>query len=462
MNSIKENDFGHGNMSTIILRQALPLTFSSLAALLYNLVDRIFIGHIKDVGFDCLTGIGLTLPFVTIINAFTCLFGQGGSPVFSIARGRGDDGKASRIMHNSFMLLMAGALVLTILSQAFMRPLLYAFGAGDNTYGYAASYLRIYLCGTVLLMFANGMNFYISAQGFAQMAMVTTFAGAGINIILDPIFIFALDLKLEGAAIATVISQAVSAFWVLFFLTGNKPSIRLHPRHIIPDAKICGSTLAMGFTGFIMEITNSASQIVCNRTLRRYGGEDYVGIMTIVNSVRAILGVAVTGITMGAQPVIGYNYGARLNSRVKQGIRTTSLFAFVYTLFVWMLIIIFPSFFISLFSKDREINELAVRYLHIFFMAYVFMSLQYSGQSTFMALGMARRAVIFSIFRKIILVVPLTIILPHFLADPVSGVFWAEPVSNVIGGSASFITMYLTVYRKLSDSRDPAPDKESL
>ena len=453
MSKVKENDFGHGSMSSIIIRQALPLTLSQLAALLYTIVDRIFIGHIKDVGFDCLTGIGLTLPFVTIINAFTCLFGQGGSPVFSIARGHGDGKKAGKVMHNSFLLLLSCAVVLTLLSQVFMKPLLYAFGAGDNSYGYAADYLRIYLCGTVFTMFATGMNYYISAQGFPQMAMITVFSGAAINMILDPIFIFALDMGIRGAAVATVISQAISASWVLVFLTGKRPAIRLHPWHIKPDRKICGSIIAIGFTGFIMEITNSISQIVCNRTLRQYGGEDYVGIMTIVNSVRAMLGVAVTGITMGAQPVLGYNYGARKYDRVRSGIVATSLFAFAYTLVVWILIILFPSFFIGLFSDDADLNKKAVTYLHIYFMAYVFMSLQYSGQSTFMALGMAKRAICFSIFRKIVLVVPLTLILPLFLRDSVSGVFWAEPVSNIIGGGASFLTMYLTVFRRLKGKK---------
>lgn len=457
MAKIKENDFGTGSMSGIILRQALPLTLSQLAALLYNIVDRIFIGHIKDVGFDCLTGIGLSLPFITMINAFTCLFGQGGSPVFSMARGKGDTKRASAVMHNSFMLLTISALILTLVSQVFMKPLLYAFGAGDDSYYYAAAYLRIYLCGTILTMFASGMNYYISAQGFPQMAMITVFSGAGVNIILDPIFIFLLDMGIRGAAVATLISQAVSAVWVLMFLTGKNPKIRLHPKHIHPDMAVCGSIITIGFTGFIMEITNSISQIVCNRTLRRYGGEDYVGIMTIVNSVRSIMGVAVTGITTGAQPVMGYNYGAGLNKRVKSGIVATSLFAFAYTLLAWIIILLFPSFFIGLFSEDRELNDLAVRYLHIFFMAYVFMSLQYSGQSTFMALGMAKRAIFFSIFRKLLLVVPLTILLPHLLSDPVSGVFWAEPVSNVVGGTASFVTMYFTVYRKLSRQDRPAP-----
>lgn len=452
----KNIDFGSGNMSAIIIKQALPLTLSQFAVLLYNIVDRIYIGHIKNVGFDALTGIGLTFPIVTIINAFTLLFGQGGSPAFSIARGAGEKDKAKRILHSSFIMLAIASIVLTLCGLLFMRPLIYAFGADDVTYQFASEYLKIYYWGTFFMMMSTGLNFYISAQGFPRTAMITTLAGSFINLALDPIFIFALDMGIRGAAIATLISQVFSAVWVLLFLTSSKPEIRLTRSDMHLDKPSCIAIVSMGLTGFIMEITNSATQVVCNRSLREFGGKTYVGIMTIINSVRALLGVAVTGITSGAQPVMGYNYGAKNYKRVKQGIVVTSLYAFAYTLVVWILVVVFPSFFIGLFSDDQEINRLAIKYLHIYFMAYVFMSLQYSGQSTFMALGKSKQAIFFSIFRKIVLVVPLTLILPHVLSDAVSGVFWAEPVSNIIGGAASFFTMYFTLYRKLGKENKTA------
>lgn len=451
INKSKEIDFGSGKMSSIILRQALPLTASQLAALLYNIVDRIFIGHISDVGFDALTGIGLTFPIVIIINAFTLLFGQGGSPVFSIARGAGNTNKATKVLHSSFILLFCSSIILTLVGLIFMKPILYLFGADDVTYIFASDYLKIYLWGTMFYMISIGLNFYISAQGFPRIAMITTLAGSAINIALDPIFIFALGLGIKGAAIATLISQAFSAIWVLKFLTSNTPQIRLTRNNMRLDSGASHEIIGMGLTGFIMEITNSINQIVCNRTLSEYGGKTYIGIMTICNSVRSLLGVAITGIISGAQPVVGYNYGAQNYKRVKSGIVVTSLYAFSYTLVVWIMVVLFPGFFIGLFSDDAEITSLAVRYLNIYFMAYVFMSFQHSGQSTFMALGKAKQAIFFSIFRKLILVVPLTILLPRLMTDSVAGVFAAEPISNIVGGLASFLTMYFTLYRKLGN-----------
>lgn len=445
-------DFGTGSMPKLILKQALPLALSQVAQLLYNIVDRIYIGHIEKDSIAPLTGLGLTFPIISAVLAFTLLFGQGGSPVFSITRGEGDTKKAQRIMGNSFTLLALAGIILTIIISIFAKPLLYLLGAGADSFPYAYAYLRIYILGTTLVTIGTGMNCYISAQGAPITAMITVMSGAILNLILDPIFIFKLNLGIRGAAIATLISQFVSCIWVLrFFIPkfGGKAVIPLSLKSMALNGKIVGSIIAMGFTGFVMEITNSITQVTCNRTLRLYGGEIYVGIMTIVNSVRSIMGVAVNGIVQGAQPVLGYNYGARKYNRVRAGIRYSSLFAFAYTAVAWAVVFFFPGFFIGLFSSDLETNAIAIPYLHIFFMAYVFMSLQFSGQSTFMALGKAKRAIFFSLFRKVVLVVPLTLFLPTIMPDPVSGVFYAEPISNVIGGAASFTAMYLTIYRKL-------------
>lgn len=448
MNNKKHTDFGQGSIFKLILRQAAPLTLSGLAQLLYSIIDRIYLGHIPGEGLNPLTGLGLTFPIVSMISAFTQLFGQGGSPLFSIARGEKNNSKAACILGNSFMMLFASSLILTLIGYIFMRPVIYAFGASDVTYVYARDYLQIYLAGTVFSMLATGLNYYISAEGYPGRAMASVMSGAVINLILDPIFIFALGLGIKGAAIATVISQAVSCTLVLAFFFGKSADIGINIRHLTPNAKICGKIISIGFTGFVMEITNSATQIVCNRSLRTYGGDLYITIMTIVSSIRAVMGVAVTGITSGASPVLGYNYGARNYVRVRKGIVSMALMAAVYTLFAWGMILLFPSFLIGLFSNNAEANAVAVKYLQIFFMAYVFMSFQFAGQSTFMALGKAPQAIFFSIFRKVVLVIPLTLILPLYLSDPVSGVFWAEPVSNIVGGLASFLTMYFTVYRR--------------
>lgn len=447
----RAGEFGTGSMAKLIVRQALPLTLSQLAQLVYNITDRIYIGHIPGEGLAPLTGLGLTFPIVSMISAFTLLFGQGGAPLFSISRGEGNNDKASKILGNSFVMLIIASVLLTLSGYIFMRPILYALGASDTSYIYASQYLKIYYLGTLFSMIATGLNFYITAQGFPKTAMVTVLSGAILNIALDPVFIFGLRLGIRGAALATILSQALSAFRVMRFLLSNKALIPIKKSSLKPDPRICLRIISMGFTGFVMEITNSATQIVCNRTLRAYGGSDgdlYITIMTIVSSVRSIMGVAVNGITAGAQPVLGFNYGAKKYDRVRSGIKTMSLFGFVYTAVCWLIIFIFPGFFIGLFSTDQAANAVAVPYLHIFFMAYVFMSLQYSGQSTFMSLGKAPQAIFFSLLRKALLVIPLTLILPLILKDPISGVFWAEPISNIIGGSASFFTMYFTLYRK--------------
>ena len=446
------NDFGKGSVAGLIIKQALPLSVSQLVQLLYNIVDRIYIGHIAGDDITPLTGLGLTLPIVSVIMAFTLLLGQGGAPHFSIYRGKNEPETAARILGNSFTLLLWGSIIITALSYIFMKPLLFALGASSASYVYARDYLIIYLIGTIFQMVATGLNFFIPAEGFPKTSMFNVIAGTVLNLILDPLFIFVFKLGIRGAAIATVISQFVSFLLVMHFLTRGKAIIKLKKENMKLDSSIVKMIITMGFTGFVMEFTNCATQVVCNRTLKAYSGNQsdlYITIMTIVNSVRSIMGVAVTGITSGAQPVMVFNYGAKNYDRVKAGIRWSFVFAFAYTAVAWFIVFLFPGFFIGLFSDNIEANAVAIPYLHIFFMAYVFMSLQYSGQSTFMALGKAKQAIFFSLFRKAILVIPLTIILPMFLSDPIKGIFAAEPVSNVVGGAASFFTMLFTIYLTL-------------
>lgn len=442
------NDFSKGPVWKSIILQAVPLTIAQLVQLLYNVIDRIYIGHMGNGNSIALTGVGLTFPIVTLIMAFTALFGMGGVPLFSMARGAKDTEKAERIMGNSFALLVVSSVILMIVSYVFCRPILYLFGASDASYVYAEEYLRIYLVGTIFSMLTTGLNGYISAQGFPKIGMLTTILGAVINIILDPVFIFVFDMGVAGAALATVISQAISAAWVLRFLTGKKAVIRLKKSCIRFNKTTTKNIFKLGMSNFIMQGTNCIVQIVCNTTLQSYGGDVYVGIMTVLNSVREIFMLPISGIVNGAQPVISFNYGAKDYDRVKSGIRFNTLIGFAYTMLAWAFVFIFPKFWFGIFSDDLQMIEMGIGALQIYFFGFVFMAFQFAGQSTFQALGDARHAITFSLLRKVVIVVPLTLILP-MIGLGVNGVFLAEPISNAIGGMACYITMRMTVYRKL-------------
>lgn len=446
----KRVDFTQGNITIIILKQAVPLIIAQLAQLVYSIEDRVFIGHIDGVGKESLAGLGICFPIISIILAFTLLFGLGGVPIFSISRGEGDYKKSHKIMNHSFTLLLFSSLLILCSLLIFKRPILYALGASDNTYLYASRYLSIYILGTPFLMLGSGMNYYVSAQGKPLTAMITTLSGAVVNTILDPIFIFVLKMGIEGAAYASIISQFVSFVWVLIFFFSKQNDTKLEPLKIKFSSKTSILIMSYGITNFVMEASNCIIQVVCNKSLSYYGGDDFVMIMTVINSVRAILGLFVSGLIAGAQPVMGHNYGAKKYDRVCAAIKSNTIIGITYTAIAWLFVILCPRLLISLFTSDKAILELATPYLNIYFMGYIFMSLQFSGQSTFMALGKRIPAICFSIFRKIIIVVPLTLILPLIMTNSISGVFWAEPISNIIGGSASFFTMYFTVYKKLS------------
>lgn len=417
--------------------------------LLYNIVDRIYIGHLPDIGNLALTGVGVTFPITTLILAFANLFGTGGAPLFSIQRGAKNEERAREIMGNVFTMILCTSVAVTVLCYAVRTPMLYLLGASDDTIIYAESYLRIYLCGVIFSMTVTGMNGFISALGFPRTAMWTTIIGAVLNLILDPILIFGFSMGVQGAALATVISQCVSAIWVMRFLISNKTGISLKIRYMKLKAHTVKNVLSLGVSGFMQQATNCLVQIVCNVTLQSYGGDLYVGIMTIINSVREIVSLPITGISSGGQPVLGYNYGAGKNDRVKQGIRFMAITGIVYTALMWLAVELFPTLFIRIFSNDSETIELGARALRIYFMGFVFMSLQFMGQSTFVGLGKSKRAVFFSTLRKVVIVVPLTIFLPMFMGLGTDGVFLAEPISNLVGGLACFLTMYFTLYRKL-------------
>ena len=448
---VSKVDFSKGPVWKCIVAQAVPLTIAQLVQLLYNVVDRIYLGHMGEGNSMALTGVGLTFPIITLIMAFTALFGVGGVPLFSMARGAGDTERAGKILGNSFALLLSSALVLMAVGFEFCKPILFAFGASEESFVYAKEYLDIYLLGTVFSMTTTGLNGYINAQGFPKIGMCSIILGAVCNIVLDPVFIFWMDMGVAGAALATILSQAVSAVWVLRFLSGKQAPVPLRRKNIAIKWDITKDIFKLGTANFIMQGTNCLVQVACNSTLQQYGGDLYVGIMTVTNSVREICMLPIMGITNGAQPVISFNYGAKQYERVRTGIRFSTLIGSVYTMAAWLMIVLFPEFWFGIFSDDTQMMAAGIGALKIYFFGFVFMAFQFAGQSTFQALGDAKHAIFFSLLRKAIIVAPLTLLLPR-MGFGVNGVFLAEPVSNVIGGLASYLTMRMTVYKKLEDA----------
>lgn len=447
--TIAKNDFSQGKMWVNILNQAIPLTIAQAVQVLYNVVDRIYLGHLPGTSGLALTGVGLIFPIVALITAFCNLFASGGTPLCSIARGAGKHERAERLMNTTFTMLVLTALVLMVVGYCFKKPVLYLFGASDDTYRYANEYLTIYLAGTVFSMISTGMNGFINAQGFARVGMMTIILGAMLNVILDPIFIFVWDMGVRGAAIATVISQVVSSLWVLRFLTGKRAILTIKRAHLKPDGKLLREIVTLGVPGFIMAGTNCLVQVTCNATLKIYGGDSYIGVMTIINSVRELFSLPVTGLTHGAQPVIGFNYGANQYKRVRAGIAFMSITGMVFTTVCWILVLTHPRELLSLFSSDTALVEMGVRSMQIYFFGFFLMSFQFAGQSTFVALGKSRQAIFFSLLRKAVIVFPLTLLLPKVAGLGVDGVFLAEPISNLLGGIACFTTMMLTVWPTL-------------
>ena len=454
-----KNDFSKGSVAKNIMGLAVPMTLAQLINVMYSIVDRIYIGHMPHVSSEALTGVGLALPVITIITAFANLFGMGGAPLCSIARGENDDEKAKKVMGNSCSLLLISGVVLMILCFIFKQPLLYLFGASNETFPFANSYITVYLCGTLFVMISLGMNNFINAQGFGKIGMLTVVLGAVINIILDPILIFVLHMGVQGAAIATVVSQGISAFWVLRFLTGERVILKLDRPSMRLDKKLVKDITALGTSGFAMSITNGAVQIVCNATLSKYGGDLYVGVMTIINSVREIITMPVTGLTSGAQPVIGYNYGAKCYDRVRTAIKFMAGSCIVFTGISWAFLFFMPAFFLNLFTSNQELVQAGIPAMRIYFCGIFMMALQFAGQSTFVALNRAKQAVFFSLLRKVVIVIPLTLLLPLLGNMGTAGVFWAEPISNVLGGTASFVTMLITVWPVLKEQSGQAHRK---
>lgn len=442
-----EHDFSQGSIPHHIMSLAIPMTAAQLVNVLYSVVDRIYLGRLPGSSHLALTGLGVTIPIVSIIMGLANLCGTGGGPLCSICRGKGDTEEAERVMGNSFTLLLLLGVATTAFFLALKRPILYLFGASADTFPYADDYMTIYLLGTMFVMISLGMNPFINTQGFGRTGMLTVIIGAVLNLILDPIFIFLLGMGVRGAALATVISQGVSAVWVLRFLTGKRAILHLRLSCMRLQARRVRRILSLGLSGFFMNMTNSLVQVVCNATLQSWGGDLYVGIMTIINSLREVFIMPVQGLTNGSQPVMGYNYGAQKPDRVCQSIRFSFGFTVIYTAFFWSIAMIFPQWLIRIFNDDPEVIAQGVPALRVYFGMFLFMSLQVAAQGVFVGLGRSKQAIFFSLLRKAVINAPLTVILPVWMGT--MGVFAAEAVSQLIGGLACSLTMYGTVYRPL-------------
>lgn len=419
--------------------------------LLYNIVDRIYIARIPNIGTAALGAVGLCFPLIVVITAFSNLFGSGGAPLFSIYRGKGEPQRAANVMNTSFTMVCVCAVVLMAVGFIFARPLLVLFGASTDALVYAYPYLMIYLIGTLPSMIATGMNPFINAQGYSTIGMTSVAVGAVANLLLDPLFIFVLGFGVQGAAIATVISQALSAVFVFVFLT-RKSELKVRFLKKEEFSECIGyakNIVSLGTAGFIMQLTNSLVSVCCNNILSDVGGDIYISVMTIVSSVRQLVETPIYAMNEGTSPILSYNYGACRPARVRKAMAVMSTMILGYTAVMWSIIILFPSALIGIFSSDAALMQDAVPALKQYFAAFICMDFQYIGQTVFKSLNKKKQAIFFSLLRKVFIVVPLTYMMPYMFYMGTSGVFLAEPVSNVIGGTLCFVVMLCTVLPEL-------------
>ena len=446
---MNKGDFSQGKVSAIIVRLGLPIMLAELVHVLYSIVDRMYIGHMAEGGTLALTGLGVCFPLITFISAFANLCSTGGATLSTIARGEGNRRKAEDIMATAFTVLLLIGAFLSVTLYLVAPALLSWLGGDERTLPLALGYFRVYVVGTVPVLISLGMNPFINAQGFPKVGMMTVMIGAALNIALDPLFIYAFGLGIQGAAIATVISQTVSAAWVLWFLCGKKPSLRLRRLCIEPGQLL--NIMKLGVTGFTFRITNSLTQAIVNVMLKSWGGSLstlYVGATSLINSLREIMCLPVNGLTTAGQNVMSFNYGAKQNRRVSESIRFTLVSSLSINALMWALVLLAPGPLFRIFSSDEALIQLTVHCARIYFGAFPFMALQMTGQSTFVALNYPRHALIFSLLRKVGLVAPLTLLLPG-IGLGADGVFWAEFFSQLIGATACFATMYHVIWKRL-------------
>lgn len=430
-------NLGEGSIPSLLAKLAIPAVVAQVVNLLYNIVDRIYIGHIPEIGASALTGVGLFTPILMLINAFAMLAGSGGAPRAAIYMGKKDNNTAEKIVGNCFSFLMICAVFLTAVFYITAPKLLVLFGASSVTLSYAVSYARIYILGSVFVLIVLGMNLFITTQGFAKISMLTTVIGAVINIILDPVFIFVLGMGVRGAALATVISQAVGAVWILRFLTGDKTILKLKMSNLRLKADIIGPCLALGISSFVMMSTESILSISFTSSLSKFGGDVAVGAMTIITSTSQLILMPVQGICQGGQPIISFNYGANKNDRVKKAFFTQFKVCIIFTCVCWGIMMLFPQIFAGMFTSDAELVKYTAWALRIYMAGIFSIGFQISCQQSFMALGQAKVSLILACLRKLILLIPLIFILPLILPDKVFAVFLAEPVSDIIAAAVT-------------------------
>ena len=437
----------------LLFSLAMPAIAAQIVNLLYNMVDRIYIGHIPGYGSMALTGLGITFPIITLISAFAALIGFGGAPRASIAMGKGDNKGAEKILGNCVFTLCVLAVILTAIFLIFAEPMLYAFGASDDTIMYALPYMRIYVLGTLFVQITTGLNAFITSQGFSSIGMKTVMIGAGLNLVLDPIFIFGFNMGVQGAALATILSQAVSAIWVISFLCGKKTTLRIRRENLNFSFKIMGPVLAWGISPFIMQSTESILSVCFNTSLQRYGGDIAVGAMTILTSVMQVSMMPLQGLSQGMQPIVSFNYGARKMDRVKKAFLLTLGCCMAYSMIMWAAAMFFPQVLAGIFTNDKDVIQYAAWAMRIYMASMGIFGAQIACQQTFVALGKAVHSLFLAVLRKIILLIPLIYILPNFFENKVFAVFLAEPVSDFLAVCSTVILFFCTAWKMMKSAK---------
>ena len=450
---------GKGSVGKLLFQLALPAIIAQLVNVLYNIVDRIFIGRMPN-GELAMAGVGVAFPIIMIVSAFSALVGMGGAPLAAIKMGEKDNDGAEKIMTNSFSTLVIIAIILTVSLLIFKENILWAFGASKDTIGYANDYIGIYLIGTLFVQIGLGLNPFINTQGFAKTGMITVLIGAIINIVLDPILIFGFNMGVKGAALATISAQFVSAVWVLLFLVGKKSVLKIRKQYIIPSLKVIGPILLLGISPFIMQATESLVIISMNNNLAKYGGDLAIGAMTIMSSVMQIILLPMMGLTQGAQPIISFNYGADKLDRVRKTFKLLLVSCLVYTTLMWGAIMMFPQVFVSIFNSNPQLVEITVWSMRIYFAGILLFGAQIACQQTFLALGQAKISMILALLRKIILLIPLIFILPIFFENKLQGVLTAEPVADITAAIVTIICFSVFYKKTLSIDHSMQPTVE--
>lgn len=443
----------------LLFKLAVPTVTAQLINMLYNIVDRIYIGHIPDIGADALTGVGVCMPLIMIVSAFAALVGYGGAPRASIFMGKNDKESAERTLGNCFVVQIVISVVLTVLLLLFNRPLLLAFGASENTIGYAVDYMNIYAVGTIFVQLTLGMNMFITAQGFAKTGMLSVLIGAVANIILDPVFIFGFDMNVRGAALATILSQAMSCIWVLAFLMGKKTDLKIRAKYMPLRANIIMPALALGLSNFVMQASESAISVCFNSSLLKYGGDTAVGAMTILTSVMQFAMLPLQGLGQGAQPIISYNYGAKNAQRVKKAFKLLLITDLCYAVILWLAVMLFPGAFAAMFTSQESLMDFTAHALRIYMACALLFGIQMACQSAFTAIGNAKASITVAVVRKFVLLIPLIYIMPLiFTQDKTSAVYMAEPVADFIAVTFTAI-LFSILFKKVLKSISAAGEK---